>query len=130
MHRYLGRFTDLAYALLRFFAGAMFLFHGTQKLFGWPGGKEPAVLATLRGLAGVIELVCGPLIAIGLAAAWPAFLASGTMAVAYFKAHAATDFLPIVNRGELAVLYCFVFLFIATRGSGRFSFDSIVRKKR
>ena len=73
---------------------------------------------------GVIEVSTGSLIALGLVTSWAAFLASGTMAVAYFKSHAPDAFLPIVNRGELAVLYCFVFLYLATKGSGEFSVDA------
>lgn len=124
MHRFLGRFSDHAYALLRLMAGVMFALHGTQKLSGWPGDRPPADFATLRWFAGVIELSTGTLIALGLVASWAAFLASGTMAVAYFKSHAPDAFLPLINRGELAVLYCFLFLYIATRGSGKFSLDS------
>lgn len=108
----------------------MFFFHGTQKLFSFPGGKAPAVFATLPWFAGVIEMVCGAMIALGIAAGWAAFLASGTMAVAYFKAHAPQGFLPIVNKGELAVVYCFLFLYIATRGNGRFSLAGASRGKK
>lgn len=108
----------------------MFFFHGTQKLFSFPGGKAPAAFATLPWFAGIIEVVCGAMIALGIAAGWAAFLASGTMAVAYFKAHAPQGFLPIVNRGELAVVYCFLFLYIATRGNGRFSLAGASRRKR
>jgi putative oxidoreductase len=124
------RYADPAYAALRFMAGLMFVFHGTQKLFGYPGDRPPAELLSLRGLAGVIEVFGGSMIAVGLLAGWAAFIASGTMAVAYFKSHAGDGFLPIVNRGELAVLYCFVFLYIATRGSGRFSLDAALARKR
>jgi putative oxidoreductase len=128
VERYLGRFSDVAYALLRFFAGTMFLFHGTQKLLSFPGGKPPAAFASLGWFAGVIEIVCGSMIALGLFAGWAAFLASGTMAVAYFKSHAPDAFLPIVNRGELAVLYCFVFLYIATKGSGKYALQRSRRR--
>jgi putative oxidoreductase len=125
LNRYLSRYAEHAYALMRFFAGTLWFFHGTQKLFGWPGGKASVELASLAGVAGVIETVAGALIAVGLFGSWAAFLASGTMAVAYFLRHAPDDFFPIVNRGELAVLYCFVFLYIATRGSGAFSVDAV-----
>ncbi|HJQ39930.1 MAG TPA: DoxX family protein [Thermoanaerobaculia bacterium] len=124
------KYSEFTYALFRFIAGALFVFHGMQKLFGWPGGKEPADLMSLRGLAGVIETFGGLMIAFGIAAAWAAFLASGTMAVAYFMSHAKGGFLPIINKGELAVLYCFVFLFIATRGSGRYSLDHALSRRR
>src|SRR5262245_39923237 len=125
----LGRFSGPAYALLRFFAGAMFAFHGAQKLFGAFGGQamtdKPLML-----VAGVIELFGGLLIALGLAASYAAFVASGQMAAAYFMAHAPGCFLPIVNKGELAVLYCFVFLYIAARGSGEWSLDAAFLKGR
>jgi putative oxidoreductase len=125
MRTFLAPYAEHLYALMRFMAGVLFIFHGTQKLFGWPGDKPAAELLTLRGLAGVIEVFGGAMIAIGLLAAWAAFIASGTMAVAYFLSHTDGGFLPIVNRGELAVLYCFVFLFIAAKGSGRFSVDAL-----
>lgn len=135
MERYLGPFSPHAYALLRFFAGWMFMMHGTQKLFAWPprpGGGGGGALSGLTLTAGMIEFVGGLLIAIGLGAAWAAFLSSGTMAVAYFKSHAGTglEFWPIVNRGELAVVYCFLFLYIAAVGSGIWSVDAALRKRK
>ena len=131
MIRVLGRYSEQAYALMRLMAGAMFSLHGFQKLFGLWGRSEPVVLASQMGLAGIIELVGGIMIAIGLFAGPAAFIASGTMAVAYFQGHALKngfELLPIVNKGELAALYCFVFLFIATRGSGIWSVDSLLHK--
>jgi putative oxidoreductase len=116
MEKYLGRYDASLYALLRFVAGAMFACHGAQKLFG--------VLT-----AGIIEFVGGLMIAIGFFASWAAFLASGLMAVAYFRVHAVQGFWPIQNKGELAVLYCFVFLYIAARGSGRPSVDAARRRR-
>jgi putative oxidoreductase len=118
--RILKRAEPYAYALLRIVAGLMFLFHGLQKLFGMYGGQAVEILS-LRGLAGVIELVAGAMIMIGLYAALAAFIASGEMAFAYFMSHQPQAFWPIQNRGELAALYCFVFLYIATRGSGIWS---------
>ena len=133
MERWLGRFADLFYAALRIVAGAMFACHGAQKILGAFGGPRmtgnPQML-----VAGLIELVGGILIAVGLLAGWAAFVASGEMAVAYFKVHAPGGFWPIQNHGELAVLYCFVFLFIAARGSGPISLDALLghrgRKRR
>lgn len=130
MDRFLGRYEEQLYALFRFMTGLAFIFHGTQKLFGWPGDARTAELLSLRGLAGVIEVFGGAMIALGLRAGWSAFIASGTMAVAYFMRHAPRDFFPIVNRGELAVLYCFVFLYIAARGSGRYSLENALRRPR
>ena len=116
----LGRFAPQIYAILRIVAGLMFSFHGAQKLFGFPGGK-PVPLVSMMGFAGAIELICGILIAIGLLASIAAFIASGQMAVAYFMAHFPQGFLPIVNKGEFAVVYCFLFLYIAATGPGIWS---------
>jgi putative oxidoreductase len=122
----LHRHADVAYALLRFVAGAMFACHGAQKLMGAFGGQKVA-LQSMMGFAGVVELVGGLLVALGLFAGWAAFLCSGQMAVAYFMVHARQGLWPIENKGELAVLYCFVFLYIASRGSGPFSLDGARR---
>ena len=86
-------------------------------------------LASLMGFAGLVELIGGLLIAFGLLTSYAAFIASGQMAVAYFKAHAPQGALPILNRGELAVLYCFLFLYIASQGSGPWSLEGIMRRK-
>jgi putative oxidoreductase len=134
MDRVLGRYSEVLYALLRLVAGLMFACHGAQKLLGVLGGFEgrpgvTAPLGSLFGIAGLIELVCGVLIAIGLFASPAAFLASGEMAVAYFKAHAPHGFWPIVNHGELAVLYAFLFLFVASRGAGAYSVDASLPRR-
>jgi putative oxidoreductase len=118
MTPWLTRLSEIAYVLLRIVAGLMFAQHGAQKLFGGLGGKA-APLFSLLGVAGVIELVAGVLIALGVLTGWMALLASGQMAVAYFRNHAAQGFWPVENRGELAALYCFVFLYIALRGGGK-----------
>jgi putative oxidoreductase len=123
MERFLGRYSEAIFAALRVVAGVMFACHGAQKLLGAFGGQKVPI-ASLMGLAGVIELVGGLLIAIGLFASWAAFLASGQMAVAYFMAHAPRGPLPLLNQGELAVVYCFLFLYIAARGAGRYSLDA------
>jgi putative oxidoreductase len=126
MDRWLGRHSERAYALFRFVAGFLFACHGAQKLFGVLGGKvvtsQPLYLT-----AGIIELAGGILIAVGLLASWAAFVASGQMAFAYFMAHAPQGFWPILNKGELAALYCFAFLYVATRGAGRYSLDALLR---
>ena len=122
------RFSDLVYSIMRFIVGFLFACHGAQKLFGVLGGRSE--LHDAQGLvAGIIEFGAGVAIAIGLFSAIAAFIASGEMAVAYFKAHAPRGFWPIVNRGELAVLYCFVFLYIATRGDGRLSLQRLVKRR-
>ena len=127
MNGRLARYTDIAFALMRFVAGVLFACHGAQKLFGAVGAqamiKSPLIVA-----AGVIELACGVLVAIGLLARPSAFLASGEMAVAYFKSHAFKGFWPIQNKGEAAVIFCFLFLFIAAHGAGRYSLDALVRR--
>jgi len=120
MQRFLGRYTEIAYTLLRVVAGLLFAVHGAQKVFGVLGGQKMP-LASLFGVAGLIELVGGLLIAIGLFTSWAAFIASGEMAVAYFMVHAKDGFWPVLNKGELAVIYCFLFLYIACRGGGRYS---------
>jgi putative oxidoreductase len=121
-------YQDIAYSFMRFIAGGLFAFHGAQKLFGLFGGKimtgVPKMLA-----AGIIEFAGGLLIALGLFTVVAAFIASGEMAVAYFTVHAKTAFWPILNSGELAILYCFVFFFIVWRGPGRFSLDRFIRGK-
>lgn len=129
MKGFLGKYEEQLYALFRFVFGFAFIFHGTQKLFAWPGDAKAAQLFSQRGLAGVIEVFGGAMIAAGFLAAWAAFLASGLMAFAYFMRHAGNGFWPIVNRGELAVLYCFAFLYIAARGSGRYSVDHAVSRR-
>lgn len=123
MTRYIGRYSPQAYALLRIVAGLMFLLHGLQKVFGMFG--RPAVsLASIAGAAGIIELVCGALILVGFLGSIAAFIASGEMAAAYFMAHFPKAFWPIQNQGELAALYCFLFLYVATVGSGIWSVDA------
>ncbi|HEU4391551.1 MAG TPA: DoxX family protein [Blastocatellia bacterium] len=129
MTKYLGKYSSYLYALLRFVSGALFACHGCQKLFGFPGGRETVVLASRLGVAGVIELVGGLMIALGLRTSWAAFVASGLMAFAYFMAHSPRGFLPIVNGGELAVVYCFLFLYFASQGSGVLSLDQLFGKK-
>jgi len=131
MEGFLGRYSTYIYAILRIVAGFLFLWHGAQKLLGYPpsSAPNPGGLDALTAIGGTIELVGGTLIMIGLFAGVAAFIASGMMAVAYFMVHFSMGpaFLPLVNRGELAVLYCFVFLYIASRGSGVWSVDSLFR---
>ena len=131
MERFLSRYSTYLYALLRIVAGFLFIWHGTQKLLGFPSpasGGAPGSLSALMLIAGIIELAGGLLIMIGLFTSIAAFLSSGLMAAAYFIGHFSfAAFLPIVNRGELAALYCFVFLYIASRGSGIWSVESIFK---
>ena len=126
MERWLGRYSSYIYALLRIVAGLLFSLHGVQKLFGALGGQSVELMSQM-GLAGLIELIGGAMIAVGLFTSPVAFIASGEMAVAYFQAHAPRGFWPIMNGGELAVLYCFLFLYFAAVGSGKWSVDSLRR---
>jgi len=129
MERILGRYEPYLYALMRIVIGFLFMWHGSQKLLGFPPseGPSPGGLSPLMAVAGAIELVGGIMIMIGLFAGIAAFIASGLMAVAYFMAHFSMQaFLPIQNKGETAVFYCFVFLYIAARGSGLLSVDSLI----
>ena len=121
----LSRYRAHCYALMRIIAGFLFLWHGAQKLFGFPTPMPAGVPAFIIYGAGPIELVGGILIMIGLFTRWAAFVASGQMAVAYWMVHGTRALLPIQNEGELAALYCFVFLFIASRGGGIWSIDAL-----
>ena len=128
--RFMDRYGAQAYALLRIVAGFMFSLHGAQKLFGFL--SEQAVPAgSLPWLGGIIELVCGLCIMLGAFTRLAAFIASGEMAVAYFMVHwklqFSRQFFPIANHGELAALYCFVFLYLSTQGSGLWSVDKNAR---
>jgi putative oxidoreductase len=125
MQKVLGRYSPYLYALLRVVAGLAFAQHGAQKLFGALGAKQAAPLLSQYGLAGVVEFVGGILIALGFFTSPVAFIASGQMAWAYFQAHLPRGFWPIMNGGELALLYCFLFLYFASVGSGKLSIDSI-----
>ena len=118
--------SDLIYSAARAVAGFLFLAHGVQKLFGALGAEQAVAPLSMPGIAGLIELVGGTLIMVGLYTPLAAFVCSGEMAAAYFIAHAPQGFWPIVNRGELAALYCFVFLYFASRGSGPFSLDRLL----
>ena len=124
MERVLGRFSPYSYALLRMVAGFLFFQHGIQKLFGYPGTQPAVDVMTQAGLAGIIETVGGVMIAIGLFTSPVAFIASGEMAWAYFQVHAPRNFWPMLNGGELAALYCFLFLYFAAIGSGKLSVDA------
>lgn len=112
------------YSLLRIVAGFLFLWHGASKVLGFPEPPPPGAPAFVIYVAGTIELVGGLLVMIGLFTRWAAFLSSGTMAFAYWLGHGTKALLPVQNQGELAALYCFVFLFIAARGGGLWSVDT------
>ena len=127
MERFLTPYKETIYAAFRIVAGLLFACHGAQKLLGMFGGIPAEHLNALTYTAGAIELIGGLMIGVGFQASIAAFICSGTMAVAYFMAHQPQGLLPIQNQGELAVLYCFAFLTIAAKGSGRLSVDEAMR---
>jgi putative oxidoreductase len=124
MATFMKSYDAQTYALMRIFAGLLFLWHGSQKLLGFPIATPEGVPPFIIYAAGPIELIGGILIMVGLFTRWAAFICSGQMAVAYWMAHGAKSLFPLVNGGELAVLYCFVFLFIAAKGAGLWSLDT------
>jgi len=129
---FLGKWEPRVLSVLRIVAAFLFMAHGTQKLFGFPAGPKPGPtfpLASLMGSAGLLEFVGGLLLLLGLFTRPVAFVLSGMMAVAYFKAHSPAGFWPILNRGELAALYCFVFLYFVFAGGGAWSLDSRLRRR-
>jgi putative oxidoreductase len=125
------RWTPRVLSILRIIAGFLLAAHGAQKLFGFlaPPGMPAATTLSLMWVAGVLELFGGLLLLIGLFTRPAAFILSGLMAVAYFMAHAPGGFWPLQNKGELAVIYCFVFLFLAVAGGGEWSVDRILRRR-
>ena len=127
----LDRHAPRGLALLRIMSGLLFLAYGTQKFLSFPGGERAGgglALDNPGAYAGLIELACGLLITLGLFTRPAAFLASGTMAAAYFIAHAPQDFFPVNNGGDAAILYCFVFLYLAIAGPGAWSIDGSRRR--
>ena len=122
---FMNSFSSQSYALMRIVVGFLFLWHGAQKLFAIPEAMKYDIPGFITYIAGPIELVGGLLVMVGLFSRWAAFLASGLMAVAYWMAHGTKALLPIMNQGELAALYCFIFLFISAKGSGIWSIDAV-----
>ena len=118
-------------SVLRFVAAFLYFWHGTQKFFGFPaaGPVPPLDLMTLRGASAVLEVFGGALLMAGLFTRPVAFILSGHMAFAYFIAHAGQNFWPILNRGELAIMFCFVFLYLSAAGGGPWSLDAAFRRK-
>lgn len=113
--------------VMRIVVAFLFMAHGTQKLFGFPSGEPISIdhLATLYGIAGLLETIGGFFLLIGFLTRPFAFVLSGEMAVAYFKAHMPQEFWPLLNGGELAMMYSFIFLFISSAGPGKFSIDGM-----
>lgn len=125
-----ARLAPYVLSILRIVAALLFLEHGTSRLFGWPSPIPTPALFSMYWFAGAIELVGGILLLLGLFSRCAAFVMSGEMAFAYFISHAPSGFFPILNRGDAAILYCFVFLYIAFAGPGPWSIDALVRGKR
>ncbi len=125
MLSFMPRYDAQTYAVLRIVMGFLFFWHGSQKLLGFPAGLPEGIPVPIQYIAGSIELVGGALITIGLMTRPAAFLCSGLMAAAYWIAHGLNAALPIMNQGELAVMFCFSFLFIAAHGSGTWSVDAM-----
>lgn len=125
----LDRWSPQILSLLRIVAGFLFIWHGTSKYFHYPMDMGQVQFLSLAGLAGFLEIVGSVLLILGLFTKPTAFILSGEMAVAYFMVHARMGFLPLVNHGEDAVLFCFVFLYLAAAGGGPISMDAMMRKK-
>ena len=126
----LARWAPTLLSILRIVAGFLFIAHGTQKLLGFPAPPPfEVVLWSRSGIAGLLELVGGALLMLGLWTRPVAFVLAGEMAFAYFLAHAGSTFWPLLNRGELAVLYCFLFLYFAAAGGGPLSLDALRGKR-
>lgn len=126
-----GRFTPQAITALRVITGLLFVEHGLVKLAGFPEGAQPGqqALLSLFGVGGLIELVTGLLIVVGLFTRPAAFVAAGQMAVAYFMFHAPAGFYPVLNGGEPAILFAFIFLLLSTTGAGAYSLDGLRQGK-
>ena len=116
-------------SVLRIVAALIFFAHGTQKLLGFPPSDFSPEVMSLPWIAGLLELILGSLLIVGLFTRLAAFIASGEMAFAYWLAHAPKSFFPALNAGDAAILYCFVFLYIAFAGGGPWSLDALLRGK-
>ena len=128
MSPFLANASSVLLSILRIVTGFLLIQHGTQKWLLFPGGTARATVDKLGGVAGLFELVGGALIIVGLFTRPVAFVLSGVMAFAYFIAHAPQGFWPLLNKGELAALYCFVFLYLAAAGGGPWSLDRLLRR--
>jgi len=125
----MNRYVDLAYCVMRIVIGLLFACHGGTKILGFPASSYGPAANTLGLVTGWIELICGFFVALGFFARLGAFFASGEMAVAYFVVSAGRGFFPIANGGEIAVIYCFAFLFMVFYGAGRWSIDFVLKEK-
>jgi putative oxidoreductase len=126
---FISRYESQIYSILRIIAGFLFLWHGSQKLFAFPPAGH-VIPSYIVFIAGPIEFFGGLLVMIGLWTRWAAFICSGEMAYAYWTVHGTHILLPLLNGGELAIIFCFLFLFISARGSGVYSVDQFREKRR
>jgi putative oxidoreductase len=133
MREKLNQYAPAMLSILRIVTGLIFLAHGTQKFLGFPAGDMAGsglALDNLGAVAGIIELVAGALLVLGLLTRVAAFISSGSMAVAYWYAHAPQNFFPVNNAGDAAILYCFVFLYLVFAGPGPYSIDAALYRRR
>lgn len=132
MNEFWDNWQSRVLALLRIITGFLFLWHGTQKLFGFPPPSQSGQdsISGLLLIAGILEFVGGAFLILGLWTRWSAFILSGMMAVAYWMFFGAKSLLPIINGGEMAVLYCFVFFYLFFAGGGSWSLDGYIQKRR
>jgi len=121
-----ARYAPQMLSILRIVVALLFFEHGTSKLFGWPSAGSMPAAFSLFWVAGVIELIAGALLTLGYFTRLTALIMSGEMAFAYFMSHAPASFFPIANRGDSAILYCFVFLYLAFAGGGPWSLDTLI----
>jgi len=128
MASFMAPLNNYIYAILRIVTGLLFMFHGSQKLLGWPLEPMAGVPPFVTYIAGPIELLGGALVMVGLMTRWAAFVSSGLMAVAYWMAHGSKDLYPLLNGGELAIVFCIAFLYISSQGPGIWSLDGMRSK--
>ncbi|WP_455380511.1 DoxX family protein [Acidihalobacter prosperus] len=128
--KFFNAMTPWLLSLLRIIVAFLFIQHGTSKLFHYPGSMGDIRLFSLIGIAGILEVFGGGLLFFGLFTRFVAFILSGEMAFAYFMVHAPRNFWPLLNHGEAAVFYCFVFLYFASAGGGKLSLDRLIRNKK
>ena len=126
----LSKFQSSVLGLLRIVSALIFFAHGTQKILGFPASDKSPEMFSLSWTAGMLELVGGFLLIIGLFSRPVAFVLSGLMAFAYWMAHAPRSLYPVLNGGDAAILYCFIFLYIVFAGPGRFSLDALTGRER
>ena len=127
---FMSKYESQIYAVLRILVGFLFLLHGSQKLFNFPASGGQAIPLHILIFGGGVEFIGGLLIMFGLFTRWSAIIASGQMAYAYWSVHGLSAVLPVVNKGEMAILYCFIFLYISAKGSGIFSIDQLLENRK